>query len=478
MGVQKGGDGQRMRTKTLLIVDDEESICFALRRFFETRGMRVLVAPNLAAASRCCSAERPDVVFLDVCLPDGNGLDLLEKLGDLSPGSRAVVMTAYGSLDTVTRAMRHHAFEYLVKPLDLTQAEEAVSHILAGADGAGGDDGAGEFSRVSGTEGMIGRTPAIQEVFKRIGRVTQSDVPVLIIGETGTGKELVARAIHAHGPRRSAPFVAVNCGALPENLIESELFGYVKGTFTGADRDKPGRFELADGGTLLLDEVGDMPPAAQVKLLRFLDSGAIERLGSTVSTTLDVRILAATNRDLREAVQRGAFRADLFYRVAVIQIPLPPLRDRREDIPLLARYFLNEAADGHPVSISREAEQRLVSYDWPGNVRELRNAILHAKLLSSSGPILPVHLPETVINGCPGQSQPAADAVCRAAAEFMERVGAADGEVYPRTVAALDDFLVQHALRKTGGNQVAAAEYLGIHRNTLRQKIAKLRDRH
>ncbi|MGB2823283.1 MAG: sigma-54 dependent transcriptional regulator, partial [Phycisphaerae bacterium] len=321
---------------------------------------------------------------------------------------------------------------------------------------------------------LVGSSAAMQEVYKRIGKVAQADAAVLIRGETGTGKELVARAIHEHSPRRDRPFVAVNCAALPENLVESELFGYVRGAFSGADADKPGRFEAADGGTLFLDEVAELPPPAQVKLLRFLDSQTIERLGSIRSIELDVRILAATNRDVRKAIRAGVLREDLFYRLAVVQIELPRLADRLEDVAALSEHFLAlRAARGRAsVRLSEAAVELLGRHDWPGNVRELRNAVEHAAIVCGGDIILPQHLPEAIRAGRGGPA--GAEKLTRAIEEYLDLLGDAERGRYRAAIGPLEEALIRRALRQTNGNRSAAAELLGLHRNTLRKKLGQL----
>jgi DNA-binding NtrC family response regulator len=458
----------------ILIIDDEEAICFAFQRYFRPRGFRVRVASTAAAGLAAYTQEPAEIVFLDVRLPDGDGIDLLAQLADLDPGVRVIIITAHGSLETVTRAIRGRAFEYLVKPIDLDRAAELAAQALASRQAASAAPAATSASYPADSTTLIGRSPAIQEVFKRIGRVAESDSAVLILGQTGTGKELVARAIHRHSRRQAQPFVAVNCGALPENLVESELFGYARGAFTGAGADKPGRFEAADGGTLFLDEIADLPPAAQVKLLRFLDAQVIERLGSLASIRLDVRILAATNRDLAAAMNAGRFRQDLFYRLAVTQILVPPLADRTEDILPLANHFLalRTPEGAAPPILTREALTVLEAHAWPGNVRELRNAVEHAATASGGGPILAAHLPETVRQAPAAAGvDPPADLDARLA-QFVGTLGASDS--YREVLQRLEQSLIRRALAETGGNQSLAAERLGLHRNTLRLKLRDL----
>ena len=458
----------------ILVIDDEEAICFAFRRYFEPRGCPVRVASTGAAGLAAYTQEPADVVFLDVRLPDVDGLEVLERLCARDRQARVIVITAHGSLETVTRAIRGQAFDYLAKPIDLDRAAELVAQAQASRHAAA----AGEPPRDAATAlddlALVGRSPAIQEVYKRIGRVADTDSAVLILGETGTGKELVARAIHHHSRRCAGPFVAVNCGALPETLVESELFGYARGAFTGATTDKAGRFEAADGGTLFFDEIGELPPAAQVKLLRFLDTQTVERLGSVRPIRLDVRILAATNCDLAEAMAAGRFRQDLYYRLAVIQIPLPPLAARAEDVAPLAQHFLalRTPTGRQPPLLSREAAALIEAYPWPGNVRELRNTVEHAAVASGGGPILPAHLPESVRRGT---RKPAADgpaALDAAVERFLDALPS--GSSYNDVMKCLEDAAIRRALAEAGGNQSVAAERLGLHRNTLRNKLRDL----
>ncbi|MDD4889186.1 MAG: sigma-54 dependent transcriptional regulator [Phycisphaerae bacterium] len=456
----------------ILVIDDEESICFAFRRYFEARGHSVEVAASAREGLARYRERRAEIVFLDVRLPDGSGLEVLEELRREDPAAVVVVMTAYGTLETVTRAIRGKAFDYIVKPLDLDRAAEIVGQSLASRAASGKTvqtlPAGGERGAV-----LIGSSAAMQDVYKRIGKVAQSDAAVLIRGETGTGKELVARAIHEHSNRAGNAFVAVNCGALPDNLVESELFGYVRGAFTGADSDKPGRFELADGGTLFLDEIGELPLAAQVKLLRFLDEHIVERLGSVRSIRLDVRILAATNRDLGRAIAQGQFRADLFYRLAVIQIALPSLSLRSDDIlPLAAHFLALRSAPAAPPPITPQAAELLHDYAWPGNVRELRNAIDHASIVSAGGPILPAHPPDSVRLAAPAGDP--AEPFARYLDAIIAHAAQADGHVYDAAIELLERALIDHALRETDGNQTAAAAWLGLHRNTLRNKLRDL----
>ncbi len=455
----------------ILVIDDEESICFAFRRYFENRGCEVALASTGREGLRKYGEFAPDVVFLDVRLGEVSGLDVLEQLQSQDPEALVIIITAYGSLETVTRAIRSKAFDYLVKPLDLDRTAELVSQALSHRAALAASKGQARVDLPSPDRPrLVGISPAMQEVYKSIGKAALVGSTVLILGNTGTGKEMVARAIHDNSSRRDRPFVAVNCGALPETLVESELFGYVRGAFTGADTDKPGRFESAQGGTLMLDEVGELPLAVQVKLLRFLDSHTIERLGSVKPKELDVRIVAATNRDLWQAIEARQFREDLFYRLAVVRIELPPLADRKEDILPLARHFLSQLAppDQAPPPISDQAAEVMEQYNWPGNVRELRNAIEHSALMSGSGPILLHHLPEAVCH--PRSHRPSSD-LDRAVEEYLSLVSAPHGKLHRAAIEPLERALLQRVLDECRGNQSAAAAQLGLHRNTLRHKI-------
>ncbi|MFW5732199.1 MAG: sigma-54-dependent transcriptional regulator [Planctomycetota bacterium] len=453
----------------ILVIDDEQSICYAFERFFAARGWSVRSASSASAGLTAWREHRPDVTFLDVRLPDASGLDLLAQLRGEDPDARVIVITAYGSLETVMQAVKTGSFDYLVKPLDLDRAEELAQRALVESTLPAEANAAGPPA--DGGRRIVGSSREMQEVYKRIGLVAAGDAGVLISGATGTGKELVARAIHEHSPRQDGPFVAVNCGAIPASLVESELFGHVKGAFTGASADRAGRFEAADGGTLLLDEVGELPGEAQVKLLRVLDSQVIERVGSTQPIHLDVRILAATNRELSREVAEGRFREDLYYRLAVMHIRLPALRERREDIVPLAEHFLAELASGQGggAILSPEAKRALERADWPGNVRQLRNAMHHAAVVSGGGRILPEHLPESVSGGGGKDGE-----MERLMGRIIELAGAGEDGLHEAVITPMERVLIRHALEVCDGQQGRAADLLGLHRNTLRKKIRRL----
>jgi len=459
--------------RRLLVVDDEESICRAFRLFFEARGWDVDTAASGGEGADKFQAGEPDVVFLDVRLPDGDGLRVMERLRALTPAAPIVIITAYGGMHTVLQAVKGGAFDYLPKPIDLDRALELAERAAeAAAHASVAPPRAADGGRAEGQ--IIGSSKPMQAVFKRIAHVAQSHVAVLILGQTGTGKELVARAIHEHGNRREGPFVAVNCGALPDELVESELFGCVRGAFTGADADRPGRFEVADGGTLLLDEVGELPPSAQTKLLRVLDSQTVERVGSVKAISLDVRVLAATNRDLTADVRAGKFRADLYYRLAAFQVELPPLAERKEDILSLARQFLETGAPpGGPIPVlASDAASALLAYPWPGNVRELKNALAHAVAVAPSTRIRPEDLPAAIIRDVPEPERPAGR-LAEAVEHYLVN-HAVDGQWHRVAIEPVERAVIKRALKHCGGNQSEAAELLGLHRNTLRTKIREL----
>ena len=385
-----------------------------------------------------------------------------------------IVITAYGGMRTVMRSMRGKAFDYLPKPLDLDRAV-ALAERARQSRAAPPEPPAP--ARTDGEEGpMVGASPAMQDVYKQIARIAALDAAVLVLGETGTGKELVARAIHEHSARSAGPFIAVNCGSLPEKLVESELFGHVRGAFTGADTDRTGRFQAADGGTLFLDEVGELPPDTQVKLLRVLDSQVIERVGSVDSIHLNVRMLAATNRDLTDDVRARRFRADLYYRLAVLHIRLPRLANRREDILPLARHFLASDAppDGPVLHLDAETERALLAHAWPGNVRELRNAMTHAMAVAPSRRIRPDDLPETVRSRGMSAVPAGGNDEDGAARRYIDGLSRTEGDLYAKAVKPVEEALFRAAMNECRGNQSQAAALLGLHRNTLRKKLRQL----
>jgi len=454
----------------ILVVDDEQSVCHAFERFLTGEGHEVAVAATGDAALKALGALEPELVILDIRLPDADGLEVLGRISAGPATPAVIVITAHGTMETAVEAMRRGAFDYLTKPIDLEEARLTIERALHTRSLS--REVAELRAKVRERPSLlVGNSAPMQKVYKAIGAVAPSESTVLIRGESGTGKELVARAIHQASPRADGPFVAVDCAALPENLVESELYGYEAGAFTGATHHKPGKLEQANGGTLLLDEIADLTPAAQAKLLRFLETRKSERLGSTKALHLDVRILAATNQDLDARCREGRFRQDLFYRVNVVTIDLPPLRERREDIPLLLAHFLERAAAGRQVQVSQAALEVLIAHHWPGNVRELRNAIEHALVQCRGATILPEHLPRLLgaeASGLAGEFRRAAAALI---ADKMARFQGREGRLYDEMVAELERAIIAEALRLTGRNQARTAALLGLHRTTLRNKI-------
>ncbi len=461
----------------LLLVDDEPNVLYTLELGLAADGLEVLSARTARDALGLVRTAAPDAMILDLRLPDGSGLDVFDAARAIDPHLPVVVITAHGTTDTAIEAMKRGAFEYLLKPVDLHQLQEVVGRALgarrmravpAVPDGAAADPDA---------DVIVGRGPAMQEVFKAIGRVTAQDVNVLITGESGTGKELVARAVYQHSRRADRPFLAINCAAIPEALLESELFGHEKGAFTGADRQRVGRFEQADGGTIFLDEVGDMAPAAQAKVLRLLQQQQFERVGSGETRTVDVRVIAATNRNLEAMAAAGTFREDLLYRLNGFTIHLPPLRDRREDVPLLAERFLRAATRklGKAVrGFAPEALRLVEGYGWPGNVRELQSAVRYAVVQCAGDVITPDCLPRSV-RGAGPEPAAAADPGLDVTGLTRELLARGEENVYEKVIRAVDRAVLGVVLAHADGSQVAASQLLGISRTTLRAKLQALK---
>lgn len=473
----KGILGEHSEIAKILVVDDEQMIRFAFEQFLKDEEYQPLLAQDAESAIEQVRNHQPQIVFLDYRLSGENGLDILKEIREINQKTAVVFMTAFGAMDVAIKAMQLGAYEYLTKPLDLDKIRILIGRILEGKKSleALGPDGDEDTSGAS-MDKIVGKSPAMQDVFKMIGLLTTQDVTVLITGESGVGKELVARAIHENSPRKDNAFVAINCGALPENLLEAEMFGYEKGAFTGADAQKLGKFEVADGGTIFLDEIGELQPLLQVKLLRVLQEKAFERVGGNVSIQTDARILAATNKDLQDEVDMGRFRTDLFYRLHLIQVQLPPLRERREDIPPLIEHIIRRAnsAMGRRVrGVTSEAQERLEAYFWPGNVRELENQIKRAMVLSRED-ILPEHLFEMDTERIEPTSRKSERQLSDAAVRYMTEASnnsESSQDVFGHVVGTVEEALIREALEKTGGNQLQAAQMLGLHRSTLRKKM-------
>ena len=461
----------------ILIVDDEASICWAFREFLTDEGHQVDVAASAEEGFKLAEDGPPDAIVLDIRLPGIDGLSAISEFRSRIGPAPVVVITAFGNLDTAVRAMESGAFDYLVKPFDLDQAATVVKRALEKQRVQGRPAGA---TAAEGAEALIGTSPAMQDLFKNIALVAPTDVPVLITGESGTGKELVARAIHRHSSRGAGPFLPICLAALSPGLVERELFGHLKGSFTGAIQDRKGLLELASGGTVLLDEIGDVPPSLQVKLLRAIEHREVTPVGDARPRPTDIRVIAATNRPLAELMAAGQFRDDLFFRLSVFQIHLPPLRDRREDIPALAEHFLRQSrlpdvADPH---LTEAVIEELRSRPWAGNIRELRNAIEHAAIIARGRTIRPEHLPPAS-SGLGGTATTAAGNIGPHLAEWArreaERLRGHPSEValYERFLELTEPHVLRAALRACLNNRAQAAQVLGIHRATLRQKLSR-----
>ena len=453
-----------------LLVEDDAAIVTVARAGLEEEGFTVVATDSVRGRDAALAEDSFDVMLTDIVLKDGDGIASLESVRSGYPDLPIIVISAQNTLDTAVRATETGAFEYFPKPFDLDELVEAARRAAqSGNAAAPADDAPGEGLP------LVGRSQAMQGVFRLITRVLGNDLSVLITGESGTGKELVAEAIHTLGHRKTGPFVAVNTAAIPAELIESELFGHEKGAFTGAVARQIGKFEAANGGTLFLDEIGDMPMEAQTRLLRALQSGRIRRVGGREEIRVDVRILAATNRQLEPLIEQGKFREDLFYRLNVLPIHLPPLRERADDIPDLARHFLRQAAaEGLPArTLTTEAAERLKAHRWRGNVRELRNVTLRAAVLARETEVEARDLDELLDTSDPGRANGPVTFEAALVA-WLDANPATSGTLYHAASAAFERPLFTYALQATGGNQLRAAKLLGINRNTLRARLTDL----
>ncbi len=464
----------------LLVIDDEPNLRYSLEKSLQTPTLQVVSASTARKGIEMVVSQAPDAVILDVRLPDMTGIEALDEIQKIDSRLPVIIITAYATTDTAIEAIKRGAFEYLLKPVDFHQLRELVEKAiqlsrLRHVPAVFSEDEAADEALV---DRIVGKTPAMQEVYKAIGRVAPLDVPVLILGESGTGKELVARAIYQHSSRRQGPFLAINCAAIPEGLLESELFGHEKGAFTGADRRRIGKFEQADKGTLFLDEIGDMTPATQPKLLRLLQEQQFERVGGDETIRTDVRVLAATNQDLDAKVAAGRFRHDLLYRLKVFTIFLPPLRERRDDLPLLIAHILKGLSRqfGKRVnSVAPDALQLLEAYDWPGNVRELQSAMKYAYVQSAGEVITRDCLPAELRDAAAARRLSPVEGAHFDVADFVAGLlRAGESDVYQKVSEAVDRVVLEAVLRQVKGNQVQASEILGISRTTLRAKLRAL----
>jgi two-component system nitrogen regulation response regulator GlnG len=460
-----------MSVKHILIVDDEEAVCWSLERALSREGHSVSVAASAEQAFALLGRQRPDVMILDVRLPGMDGLTALARIRQSVPDLPVIVVTAFGDLPTAVRAVEGGAFDYLAKPFDLSQALETVNRALHRRPIPETTETV--ENATIGPEEIVGRGPAMQGVFKRIALVASRDACVLITGESGTGKELVARAIHRYSARRDRPFLPVHVAALNPNLVESELFGHTRGAFTGATEARPGLLALANGGTVFLDELADIPLPVQVKLLRVLEHNEVLPVGGHQSQPLDIRILTATHQDLTRCVAEGRFRHDLYFRLNVFQIALPPLRERPEDIEPLAEYFLRRF-EPRALPLLPETVRFLQSLPWFGNVRELRNALEHAAIVARGGPLSPEHFPTFAAD--PSHNSPAEQLAAMVRKWLADRVRAngssAPTDLYAELLRTVEPALLDEVMRRVRGNRWAAAQWLGLNRATVRKKLA------
>jgi two-component system, NtrC family, nitrogen regulation response regulator GlnG len=474
-----------MAKGNILVADDDAAIRMVLNQALARAGYVPRICSNAATLWRWVAAGDGDLVLTDVVMPDESAFDLLPRIRKLRPNLPVIVMSAQNTFLTAVTATERGAYDYIPKPFDLTHLLSIIERALAGSQDAARAQAAVPAEEEAETP-LIGRSPAMQDIYRTLARLTQTDLTVMITGESGTGKERVARALHMFSKRRTGPFVAINMAAIPRELIESELFGHEKGAFTGAQARTIGRFEQAEGGTLFLDEIGDMPIEAQTRLLRVLQEGEYTTVGGRVPMRTNVRIVAATHRELRHQIGHGLFREDLFYRLNVVPLRLPPLRERLEDVPDLARHFLRQAvSEGLPLrSMDKSALDRMARYDWPGNVRELENLVKRLAALHAQD-VITADLVDEELRAAkqsrvqePGGAAPAAlgDAMEAWLARYFAEHKAAlpPPGLYDRVLAEVEAPLLRAALVATRGNQLKCADLLGINRNTLRKKIKDL----
>ena len=457
--------------KTILIVDDEPAICWAFERTLEANGHRVVTAASAEEGLDRSRMDRPDLIFLDVRLPKRSGIESLPDFIALNPSQPIVVMTAFGDLDTAVAAVKNGASEYLIKPFSIEDVQSITSKLLSKPTLTRKNTGIKRDRQQSSS--LVGTSPAMQQIFKQIALVANSDLSVLVTGETGTGKELVAEAVHRYSDRAAKPYIPIAPVAFNEELIESELFGHTRGAFTGAVDDREGLFERAEGGTILLDEIGDLPIRVQIKLLRVLEQGHFTRVGDITPRQCNVRIIAATHRDLNEEVKHERFRRDLFYRLNGIHLLLPPLRERTEDIKPLCEYFL-KCIDREKQSeeLSPELLHDLAQRAWPGNIRELRNAIEHAAVVAGTRALIIEDFPEPA--STPKQDSPSAKQTPEAMVTEWTEEKLSDPnthDLHSQLFSMLEPALIKAVMRYSKNNRMRASELLGMHRSTLREKM-------
>jgi two-component system, NtrC family, nitrogen regulation response regulator GlnG len=458
---------------TIWVIDDDRSIRWVLEKAFKQAGMNIQSFESADKVLKLLEREEPDALITDIRMPGMSGLELLKTVNERHPDLPVIIMTAHSDLDSAVSAYQGGAFEYLPKPFDVDDAVElvrrAVDHRKEQSRGASDDN------QLESTE-IIGAAPSMQEVFRAIGRLSSSNITVLINGESGTGKELVAHALHKHSPRKEKPFIALNTAAIPRDLLESELFGHERGAFTGAQSAREGRFEQADGGSLFLDEIGDMPAELQTRLLRVLADGEFYRVGGRSPIKVDVRVIAATHQDLERRVREGLFREDLFHRLNVIRIHIPALRERREDIPLLMRHFLQKASDEIGVEskwVDKAAEAYLSGLDWPGNVRQLENTCRWLTVMSPGQEIHLEDLPPE-LKAASDQQSDDRDWLTPLQRWAEQKLNSGAANILDEAVPQFEKLMIEVALKKTGGHRQEAAQLLGWGRNTITRKIKEL----
>ena len=469
-----------MSNKTLIIAEDDESIRLVTSRYLQDLGYEIFMATNLKELWKLIESNKGDVLITDVMLPDGELFDILPQIVEYRENLPVIVVSAKNNLQTAISATKQGAYEYLPKPFDLDELQKLIKKALESKQNLKNKT---KIRNESEKQLIVGRSPAMQDLYKSIARLSQNDLTVMIYGESGTGKELVAKALHKYSTRSEKPFIAINMAAIPNDLIESELFGHEKGSFTGAHQKSDGKFKLAEKGTLFLDEIGDMPIDAQTRLLRVLQEGEFTPIGGKEKIQADTRIIAATHKNLSNLIEKGEFREDLFYRLNVVPISIPPLRERKEDIPELVNHFLDKAKDLQlePKKFTTESFQILEKYQWPGNVRELENFILKLCALYTDENIMNEDLAEEILNlqKLDQQMLDTENQFSKILENYLSRNinkinKEYQGDVYNYFVTELEKVLLLEVLKNKNGNQLKAAELLGLNRNTLRKKITEL----
>ena len=469
-----------MSNKTLIIAEDDESIRLVTSRYLQDLGYEIFMATNLKELWKLIESNKGDVLITDVMLPDGELFDILPQIVEYRENLPVIVVSAKNNLQTAISATKQGAYEYLPKPFDLDELQKLIKKALESKQNLKNKT---KLRNESEKQLIVGRSPAMQDLYKSIARLSQNDLTVMIYGESGTGKELVAKALHKYSTRSEKPFIALNMAAIPNDLIESELFGHEKGSFTGAHQKSDGKFKLAEKGTLFLDEIGDMPIDAQTRLLRVLQEGEFTPIGGKEKIQADTRIIAATHKNLSNLIEKGEFREDLFYRLNVVPISIPPLRERKEDIPELVNHFLDKAKDLQlePKKFTTESFQILEKYQWPGNVRELENFILKLCALYTDENIMNDDLAEEILNlqKLDQQMLDTENQFSKILENYLSRNinkinKEYQGDVYNYFVTELEKVLLLEVLKNKNGNQLKAAELLGLNRNTLRKKITEL----